>query len=208
MDGSSRNVFKNEPEFPSPATGWLSGCLATRRGPCNTPHNKKDATTLCLCAGAARFEETSQVSHRRTSPVTSACACEVMGGGVSQLLLRCCKYGRRLDEGCLNIKTGANFSGAPRRHRTSGCRDTAAKSCWGRDERRGGRGGGGWEGRAVSHPLGCSGYVLNSRSHMDRTFTLRRVSEVVLPPSWCFLLSKVWSRKAPIIRSGKFPPST
>lgn len=187
------------------------GCLVVWQpgGAPATPHTTKRTPQLCV------YVLGLLVLRRRRRFLTGGprrlhlhVHVKSWGGGVSQLLLRCCKYGRRLDEGCLNIKTGANFSGAPRRHRTSGCRDTAAKSCWGRDERRGGRGGGGWEGRAVSHPLGCSGYVLNSRSHMDRTFTLRRVSEVVFPPSWCFLLSKVWSRKAPIIRSGKFPPST
>lgn len=76
MDGSSRNVFKNDPESHR---GGVPGCLATKRGPCNARHNAKDATTLCLCAGVAHFEM-SHISHRRTSQITSACACDVMGG--------------------------------------------------------------------------------------------------------------------------------
>lgn len=119
-------------------------CLATKSDPRNTQHDEKDATTLESVLAFSHHEQLQQIhTHNHTHththiyfqwtlPLTSVFKV-MLGVGGSSLLLRCCHYGYRLNEGCLNINIVTDFSTAD----LSVCCDTAAKSCWERERERG-----------------------------------------------------------------------
>lgn len=55
MVGSSRNVFKNEPEFPSVATGWRAWLSGNQEGPLQHPAQQDGCRNVVFVCWGCSF---------------------------------------------------------------------------------------------------------------------------------------------------------